>query len=225
MELRDDGVNGIHDMGGMHGFGPVVVEADEPVFHAAWEKRVLGMVYQALGVGRVSIDAFRHGIERLEPVTYLTAGYYGRWLAALERVLIEAGVLGEGNVEARLAGAPVAMPPSAPIPSRAVQAGYVRELATPPRFAVGDAVRARVASPSGHTRLPRYVAGRRGQVHRLQPACVFPDSNARGAGEDPQHLYNVRFEAAELWGADAEAGTALHIDLFEPYLETAGKTA
>lgn len=213
-------MNGIHDMGGMHGFGPVVVEPNEPVFHAAWEKRVLGMVYIMVGVGWANVDAFRHAIERIDPVTYLSTGYYGRWLASLERICTEAGLLAPGDVERRLAGEAVAV--SAPLtsPERAGR-GVVRELARAPRFKVGDPVRPRVASPAGHTRLPRYVAGRVGQVHRLQPACIFPDSHARGDGENPQHLYNVRFAASELWGSDAEPGMTLHIDLFEPYLEPA----
>jgi len=108
-----------------------------------------------------------------------------------------------------------------PAPPHAVASGFVRELSQGPRFRVGQAVRARVASPAGHTRLPRYVAGRLGHVHRLHPACIFPDTNAADRGENPQHLYNVRFAAAELWGADAEPAAALHIDLFEPYLESA----
>ena len=86
-------MNGIHDMGGMHGFGPVVVEPNEPVFHAEWEKRVLGMTYMIVGFGWTNIDAFRHAIERIDPVNYLSVGYYGRWLASLERLTVEVGLL------------------------------------------------------------------------------------------------------------------------------------
>jgi nitrile hydratase subunit beta len=212
-------VNGIHDLGGMHGFGRIDVEPDEPVFHARWEQRVLGMVFQVVGFGWATIDAFRHGIERMDPAAYLTAGYYGRWLASLEQLFVERGVLAAGDIEARITGRPVAVPATAPAAPEAVASGFVRELDRAPRFQPGDAVRARVVSPRGHTRLPRYVAGRRGTVHHLQPPCVFPDSNAHGLGENPQHLYNVRFAAAELWGDSAEPGTSVHIDLFEPYLE------
>ena len=214
-------MNGIHDMGGMHGFGRVVVEPNEPVFHVDWEKRALGMAYQVVGFGWVTLDAFRHGIERIDPVTYLTVGYYGRWLAALERVLIEAGVLAPGDVDARIAGTPVATPAVRPAGPARPSPGFVRDLDRSPRFRVGDAVRPRVVSPAGHTRLPRYVAGRRGVVHGTRPPCVFPDTNARAEGENPQHLYSVRFEGTELWGSDAEPGMALHVDLFEPYLEPA----
>ena len=214
-------MNGIHDMGGMHGFGRVVVEPDEPVFHVDWEKRALGMAYQVVGFGWVTLDAFRHGIERIDPVTYLTIGYYGRWLAALERVLIEAGTLTPDDVDARIAGTPGAKPPVMSAGPAGPSLGFVRDVDRAPRFRVGDGVRPRVMSPAGHTRLPRYVAGRRGVVHGMHPPCVFPDTNACGEGENPQHLYNVRFEGTELWGADAEPGAALHIDLFEPYLEPA----
>ncbi|MCC6764746.1 MAG: nitrile hydratase subunit beta [Deltaproteobacteria bacterium] len=212
-------MHGIHDLGGMHGFGRVEVEADEPVFHAAFERRVLGMAYQVVGFGWITIDAFRHGIERIPPVDYLTLGYYGRWRAALERLLIERGVLASDEVDARVASRTSAPPAAAPAPPAAIAPGFERDLARPARFAGGDRVRARVTSSPGHTRLPRYVAGRVGTVVVAGPAYVFPDANAHGRGEDPQHLYTVRFDGRELWGDAAEPATSVHVDLFEPYLE------
>lgn len=214
-------MDGLHDMGGMHGFGRVAVEPAEPVFHAPWERRVLGMVYQVVGFGWATIDGFRHGIERMPPVAYLTAAYYGRWLAALETVLADAGILARDAVDARLAGREA--PPPGPLPAGLPQQtdGFVRTVEAAPRFVPGDAVRARNVHPRGHTRLPRYVRGRRGIVARRLPACVYPDTNAHGLGEQPQHLYTVRFDGAELWGPDAEPGVVVHVDLFEPYLEPA----
>jgi nitrile hydratase beta subunit len=223
-------VNGIHDMGGMHGFGPVTVERDEPVFHAPWEGRVLGTVFQVVGRGWGNIDSFRHAIERLDPVTYLSVGYYGRWLRAVETLLVDAGVLRTGEVEARLAGSRdtssagtvTAPPPSAPN----ALFGVVRTVEAPPRFAVGQTIRARNLQPAGHTRLPAYVRAKRGTVDRVHPACVFPDTHAHGRGERPQYVYSVRFAGDELWGADAEPGASVNIDLFEEYLEPArGKHA
>ncbi len=214
-------MNGIHDLGGMHGFGPVEVERDEPVFHAAWERRVLGMVYQVVGYGWANIDAFRHGIERTPPVDYLTLGYYGRWRASLERILVERGVLAAGEVAARTSGQPSTPPATAPVPPGETEYGFERTVARAPRFAAGARVRTRVVSPTGHTRLPRYVAGRGGVVDRVRAAYVYPDTHAHGGGEDAQHLYSVRFEGRELWGDAAEPATALLIDLFEPYLEPA----
>jgi nitrile hydratase len=203
----------------MHGFGPVTVEPNEPVFHAPWERRVLGMAFQVVGFGWTTLDAFRHGIERMNPITYLTASYYARWLASLETVLVDAGVLAPGEVQARVEGKapPPATSPAAGLPRRA--GGFVRAVDTQPAFAAGQSVRARNAHPTGHTRLPRYVRGRRGVVARVHAAFVFPDANAHGAGEAPQYLYTVRFAASELWGRDAEAGSTVYLDLFEPYLE------
>jgi nitrile hydratase len=214
-------VSDVHDLGGRPGFGRIEREAREPVFHARWEGRVLGMVYSAIGFGWISVDAFRHGIERMAPTQYLRAGYYERWLASLERVLAEAGVLGRSGRVARPAGAAPPRP------------GFERD-AGAPRFAVGDFVRARVRpgaevsalqSASRHTRLPGYVSAKRGVVVAARGGFVFPDTNAHGAGEQPQHLYCVRFDARELWGEAAEPRASVCIDLFEPYLEAAGSTA
>jgi nitrile hydratase len=214
-------MDGIHDLGGMLGFGPVVVEPGEPVFHAPWEGRVFAMAGLVLAAGVGTPDAFRHAIERLHPVTYLTAGYYRRWLAAVETLLVEAGRLAPGAVGARVRGEPAATPPPDAPPTPPARPGALRPVAEAPRFAPGQAVRTRIMHPRGHTRLPRYARGRRGVVVRVHPACVFPDSNAHGAGEQPQHVYAVRFAGDELWGADAEASTTVHLDLFEAYLEPA----
>src|SRR6185295_18312521 len=203
-------VDGIHDMGGIQGFGSVRVERDEPVFHAPWEGRVFALTGLALGAGVGNVDAFRHAIERLDPVTYLTAGYYGRWLGALERLLADAGAIASGELDARIAGGPGgAATPWTPAGPPSVTA--VRTIATPPRFAAGDPVRARDLHPAGHTRLPRYVRGRPGVVARVHPACVFPDAHAHGRGEQAQHVYAVRFAARDLWGDDAEAGAVVHV--------------
>jgi nitrile hydratase len=198
-------VDGIHDLGGMQGFGPVVVERDEPVFHAPWEGRVFALPGFLIARGFVTVDAFRHAIERLPPAVYLTAGYYGRWLAALERLVIETGIAGAGPL------------PAGGVPAR----GARREVAAAPRFTVGDAVVARDVHPTGHTRLPRYVRGRRGVVARVQGGWVFPDTNAHGLGEKPQHVYAVRFAARELFGDAADARAAVHVDVFESHLEPA----
>jgi nitrile hydratase len=207
-------------MGGMHGFGKIEVEKDEPVFHERWEARVFGMI-QSLARG--NIDAGRHSIERLDPVSYLRNGYYGRWLAAFERSLLGAGVLTDEEIGKRIgAGIP---PRSAAAPAttswRPATTNYIREVAARPAFAAGQNVVTRNHQPAGHTRLPAYARCRRGTIARVHSAMVFPDDNAHGRGENPQYLYTVRFEAAELWGDDAEVNSAVHLDLFEPYLEAA----
>jgi nitrile hydratase len=216
-------VNGIHDMGGLHGFGRVEVEADEPVFHGRWEARVFGIVQSFPGN---NIDAGRHSLERLDPVTYLRHGYYGRWLAALEGTLIGVGVVTEDDIRARMRrrrrktsrsaarrGAPAWRPP----PGR----NYVREVDRPALYREGQDVRTRNHQPEGHTRLPAYVRARRGTIVRVHPAMVYPDDHAHGRGENAQYVYTVRFDGRELWGDLAEPATTVRIDLFEPYLEPA----
>jgi len=215
-------MNGIHDMGGMHGFGKVEVESDEPVFHERWEARVFGMV-QSLG-GR-NIDAGRHSIEQLDPVAYLQNGYYGRWLAAFERGLVGTGVLTPGEIAARMQSGLSAVPPATsrqPSPWRPSAKDYVRKVDAPPRFAIGQKIVTLNHQPAGHTRLPGYGRCKRGVVARVHPAMIFPDDHAHGRGENPQYLYTVRFDARELWGDAAEPNTVIHIDLFEPYLKAEG---
>jgi len=214
-------MNGIHDMGGLHGFGAVTVEPDEPPFHEPWEARVFGMV-QSLGGG--NIDAGRHSIERLDPVAYLKDGYFGRWLAALERTLRDFGILAPGELEERMRQSDR---PLAPVRPRGAAAwkpaprSYLRPLAAARAFALGQPVKTTDHQPSGHTRLPAYARRRRGAIVRLHPAMVFPDDHAHGRGENPQYLYTVGFAAAELWGDGAEPAAAVHLDLFESYLEPA----
>jgi nitrile hydratase beta subunit len=225
-------VDGIHDLGGMHGFGSVAPEATDqavnrtarPRFRQAWEGRVVGMFVPLLIQGWFGIDAFRHGIERLAPAFYLQSHYFERWRHSVADNLLRAGVLAPGELEARVealragrAPAPARPPP----PPRPPEPGFVRAIDAAPRFAVGDRVRSRSFHPPGHTRLPRYARGKRGRVERVHPAFVFPDSNAHGRGEQPQYLYTVAFASRELWDEDGEPGLTVNLDLFESYLERA----
>lgn len=221
-------MDGIHDLGGRHGFGRVERAAEEPVFHARWEAKVFAMLRAASAAGVVrNSDQFRHAIERIDPVAYLTHGYYGRWLGGIETLLREAGVVDAAALEARLAelggdpAAPAAARPAErpdPVPP-ATAAGTRRVIADPPRFAVGARVRTRAHGTAGHTRLPGYARGRIGRIVQQHGGWVFPDSNAHGRGEQPQHLYTVAFTGDELWGVDTEPGLEVSLDLFEPYLE------
>jgi len=217
-------MNGIHDMGGLHGFGEVEVEKNEPVFHARWERRVFGIVQVAGG----NIDAGRHSIERLDPVTYLAHGYYGRWLGAIERRLLESGVVTREEIAARARSAVPERSRGAPVGNRAswrpASASYARELTVEPAFRAGQSVTTRNHQPAGHTRLPAYARCRRGVVQRVHSAMVFPDDHAHGRGENPQYLYTVGFDGHELWGADAERGTVVYLDLFESYLVPSAAT-
>ncbi len=219
-------MNGVHDMGGMHGFGPIVREENEPLFHAAWEARVRAMVVVARSRGYFNIDASRYGIERMDPAHYLRAPYFERWLASMELNLIEGGFLTGEELDARTKL--LREHPEAPLPrstSVATLPEVPEESSGSPlpvsRFAMGDAVVTRNVHPPGHTRLPRYARGKQGIVQRLHGAQIFPDTNALGLGENPQPLYTVRFDARELWGESAEPRQTVSLDLWESYLELA----
>jgi nitrile hydratase subunit beta len=219
-------MNGAQDMGGMMGFGPVVPEANEPVFHAAWERRVLAMT-MAMGVaGGWPIDRSRFARESLPPAVYLTSSYYQIWLEGLTRLLLEHGLVSRQELNAGHSlepAKPVAriLKPEDVGPMLAKGSAYQRPIATPARFASGDRVRARNIHPAGHTRLPRYVRGREGGIIAVHGAHVFPDANAAGGGEAPQWLYTVRFAARELWGEAADADVTVSVDAWESYLEPA----
>jgi nitrile hydratase len=217
-------MDGIHDLGGMDGFGAVVPEHDEPVFHQPWEGRAFAMSTAMGAAGEWNIDMGRHGIERLPPVVYLSSSYYERWLRRLELMLIEHGLVVQDELTSgRSAGAGRALTGGtftyARVPTVLQRGSFTRERQGPPLFQQGQRVRARNNHPPSHTRLPRYVRGHTGVVERLHGANAFPDSIVSGKGEDPQWLYTVRFDGRELWGDDAEPGTTVSIDAFEPYLE------
>ena len=217
-------MNGIHDMGGMTCFGPVEREDNEPVFHFEWERRVFALNLASVGA-LGPVDKKRHAVERMDAGHYLNSTYYEHWLAALEIVAKEMGVLSEEEIAsgvAKMAGPAADPPPGADTIQAIVRGGVPASRDTgrlEPRFGVGDRVRARNIHPPGHTRLPRYVRGRVGTVARCHGTHVFPDTNAHDDGEHPQPLYSVRFEATELWGPTAPQRDHLYLDLWEDYLE------
>jgi len=206
-------MNGPADLGGAHGFGPVKPEADEPVFHADWERRAFALTLAMGGTGLWTLDRSRFMRESLPHARYHSSTYYEIWFAALERLVSEAGAA-EGRA----------------VPKRVLRREDVRAVlgrgapakrsGPSPRFTTGAAVRVRPMRPEGHTRAPSYVRGRVGRIARFHGCHVFPDANAHGLGEEPRPLYNVAFTARELWGEDTTAAD-VHVDLFEPYLEPA----
>jgi nitrile hydratase subunit beta len=216
-------VDGIHDMGGMQGFGRTMPPRPGPPFAEPWEGKAFALGLLAIRAAGANLHAFRHAVERVPPAEYLS-GYYSRWLAGAQNLLADSGIVSDEEVAARAArlrGEQVDEPPP-PTPHKPDMAsggpGNLRSIDRPPAFAVGDMVRTKDLDPVGHTRLPRYVRRRSGKVTAVQPAQVFPDSAAHYLGEDPQHVYSVEFSSAQLWGAGAEP-FSLTIDLFEPYLE------
>jgi nitrile hydratase subunit beta len=222
-------VNGVHDMGGMHGFGAVDPEPDEPVFHADWERRAFALT-QAMGAtGEWSLDAARSAREDLPPAEYLSTTYYERWVIALERLLVDRHLVAPDEIAAARSLRP-ARPlrrilAAADVPVTLGRPGRTaRDAARPARFGVGERVVAKNVHPTTHTRLPRYVRGHTGTVAIVHGCHVFPDSRAQGGGEDPQWLYTVLFEARELWGPEAEPSLTISIDAFEPYLDPAPRS-
>ena len=217
-------MDGAHDMGGVAWSGPVLPEPNEPVFHAEWERRAFAITL-AMGMpGGWNIDMSRFARENRPPAEYLGMSYYQIWLAGLERLMLERGLVATDEIEA---GKPLhaAKPVAKTLTPNGVAAmlhrGGPTERTTtrPAGFAVGDRVRATMIHPPTHTRLPGYVRGHDGIVERVLGCHVFPDSNASGAGEDPQWLYTVTFDGRELWGEASDPGLKVSVDAWEPYLE------
>ncbi|MGQ0576992.1 MAG: nitrile hydratase subunit beta [Pseudonocardia sp.] len=218
----------IADVGGATGWGAVTVPTpDEPVFAQAWEGRAFALTL--LSMGRVSgqnLDAFRRALGELDEGAYHADGYYGRWLNAAEAMLVESAILAPGAVDTRVRRNQGEDVEDLPVPEpakpdyAATAAGSLRQVDDSPAHAVGDSVRARDVPAVRHTKLPRYAAGKVGTVEAVQPAHLLPDTHSVFEGEDPQHVYTVRFDSHELFGPDAE-DFALTIELFESYLEKA----
>ncbi len=218
-------MNGVHDMGGMHGMGPIAPEENEPVFHHEWERRAFAITMAAGFLGTWNIDMSRHARERMPAAEYLAASYYERWLWGLELLLVERGLLTREEIESGRAG-------RAGTALRVLRADDVRKVLlkggparlpdqVPPRFEAGDRVVARTINPAGHTRLPRYARGKRGVIDRDHGVFIFADASAMGQGPKPQHLYGVRFAARELWGGEASERDAVYLDLWDDHLDPA----
>jgi nitrile hydratase subunit beta len=237
-------MNGVHDVGGMHGFGPVIRDPDEPVFHAEWEGRTFGLTLAMMAWRRWNLDMNRSILEQMPPAEYLATTYYEHWLFALERLLVEHGfVAPEEMARVRLGAPATPSGPDAAPDASAARAEAARELQegalgpehvsllvgnrqaarlddpVPPRFRIGQTVLARNIHPTGHTRLPRYVRGRRGVVVIDHGVFIFPDTHAAGEGTRPQHVYSVQFAARELWGPDAPPRNSVCVDLWDDYLD------
>jgi nitrile hydratase len=216
-------MNGAQDLGGMMGFGPVVPEANEPVFHAEWERRALAVTLAMGATGEWSLDASRFARESLPPVDYLSFSYYEIWLAGLEKLLAERDLVRRDEIDAGRS-LHASRPTQRVLAAEAVAAALAkggpseREPQAPACFAVGDRVRARNMHPQGHTRIPRYLRGHVGVIEAVHGAHVFPDSNAAGTGENPTWLYGVAFDGPEIWGEDTDPSLSVRADLWEAYL-------
>lgn len=218
-------MDGVHDLGGMQNLGPVErEESPEPVFHAEWEGLVFAYTLAGLGAGYFKIDELRRSNESMPPVSYLAARYYEKWLFALESILMEKNVLTPEELTGgrSLRNDGFALPPVSlkkalyaltnPMPARLA-------IEVRPRFRPGDDIVARNMTPRHHTRLPRYIRGRRGTVEEDHGVFTLPDTNAHGGPKRPQHVYSVRFAAREVWGDQAPPRDSVHVDLFDDYMD------
>lgn len=218
-------MDGIHDVGGMDGFGPVDTTEHAETFHEPWEGVAYATFVAGLGSGTFGIDAFRHSVERMPPRDYLDASYYDRWVTAITRLFVERGVLEPDAVEERVQAFADG---EATVPDRSdsellgelsagVNEAYDSDASdSEPAFSVGDRVVVRNHNPSGHTRCPSYVRRATGTVAAVRGDHTYPDAAAHG-NERSEPLYNVRFDAEELWD-DRATSDAVSVDLWEPYL-------
>ena len=217
-------MNGAHDMGGMHGFGPVEPEPNEPVFHADWEKRAFALTLAMAMPGEWNVDMSRFAREDRDPAEYLSLSYYQIWFAALETILKQSDLVSDDEIVAGHALRPAKSVKRVLSPGDVLKVLHrggptERPTNTTAAFKPGDKVRAKNLNPLTHTRLPRYVRGHVGTIERVIGFHVFPDSNAQGLGENPQWLYTVRFSGRELWGPDGDPSSSVSVDAWEPYLE------
>jgi nitrile hydratase len=223
-------MNGVHDMGGLQGFGPVQPERDEPVFHADWERQAMGLTVLMGGTGQWNLDQARSARESLPPALYLSSSYYQIWIEALERLMLARGLV---HLDELLSGEPA----SPGLPVRVLTAGQVdaamargtsaeRPVRAPARFSPGQRVCARQMHPSGHTRLPRYVRGHVGVVQAVRGVHVLPDHHTAcpptPESDQGEWLYTVVFDARDLWGPQADPTVTVSVDAWESYLQAEG---
>ncbi len=201
-------MDGIHDLGGRQGFGPVRHSAAAQAFHAPWEKRANALYSLAVKAGIFNMDEYRHAIERMEPRHYLSASYYERSLTSLATLLVEKGVVTRDELERRAQGVfPLALP----------GASGRSNLATRERFKVDDRVTVRADFVPGHIRMPAYIRGKSGVVVGESPPYPFPDAHAHGVHAEDEPTYDVRFNSADLWPNSADAAW-VHVGVFQSYL-------
>ena len=218
-------MNGIHDMGGMDNFGPVIAEENEPVFHDDWERTIFSLTIALLPAGYCKIDEIRRITENMPPAQYLQAKYYEKWIYTLEQIALEKDILTEEEIatgkSVRKEGGN--MRPA--VPREMVEYAMTNPILAsvdvdiPAKFKVGDKIIAKNIHPLHHTRLPRYIRGKRGIVEHDHGIFLLADTNAHGGPDSPQHVYTVLFTARELWGEDAPAKDSVCIDLHDDYMD------
>ena len=218
-------MNGVHDMGGMDNFGPIIREDNEPVFHEDWERTIFALTIGMFPAGYCNIDEMRRTTECIEPAIYLQAKYYQKWLLTLESILLEKDVFTKEEIETgrtiRTSGGTRYEPASKemleyamsnPLPANV-------DVEIEPKFKTGERILAKNIHPLHHTRIPRFVRGKRGVIEKDHGVFLLADTNAYGGPDKPQHVYTVKFTARELWGDEAPAKDTVCIDLHDDYMD------
>jgi len=227
-------MNGVHDLGGTDGVGPVVPDKDgEPVFFADWERAALLMFPAGAKAGLFQLDQFRYGIEQMAASEYLTTPYYEHWAHTVSHHAQRNGLFDEDELNERAQY--YLEHPDAKLPDRkdpeliefldtVFKTGASCRLPSdaPAHFSVGDRVVVASDSPTGHTRRAGYVRGRVGTITLAHGTFVYPDGVANGAEETAEHVYTVQFTAQELWGeAIGDPNVTVCFDVWEPYITLA----
>lgn len=216
-------MNGGADLGGMMGFGPVIEEDNEPNFHAAWEKRVLGITVALGSCGQWNIDQSRFARENIQPADYMRWSYYHIWLQGITSLLKQRGMISEEELlKAELLQPPVTIKRKLlaedVMPFLLAGGPADREETEPALFVEGQTVHTKNIHPATHTRLPRYARDKVGTITKIHGVHVYPDSSAQGLGEAPTWLYQVTFNATTLWGDTKNDRDTVSLDLWQPYL-------
>ncbi len=220
-------MDGVHDLGGMQGFGPIPVESGDADFRhiEEWEKRMWGLARSNLAPG-ITIDWFRHCIERMEPADYLDYAYFNKWCANYFVLMLDNGTITtdeirRGHVEVPDQIAAVQTLGDVLESTRRSNASFEMEPSTESLFAVGQRVETNRFAHASHTRLPRYARGVSGTIIAHHGAHALPDRGAEGI-EQGEHLYTVAFAATDLWGGDADPRDDVTLDLWESYFVQTG---
>jgi nitrile hydratase beta subunit len=219
-------MNGVHDMGGMHGLGQLEIEPNEPVFHEQWEARTFALTRALNALRMWPIDESRYQLEQIPAADYLRMSYYDKWFTRLVALLLRRGIVSAAEIASARADPEAQVATNAftadRVPSNALNRNIIStdDLKILPRFRAGERVRARNLNPLGHTRLPRYARGKAGTIERDHGVHIFPDTNAHGLGQKRQHVYSVRFAARQLWGPDAAPQDSVYLDLWDDYLDS-----
>ncbi|MFA9420541.1 MAG: nitrile hydratase subunit beta [Gammaproteobacteria bacterium] len=218
-------MDGIHDLGGKQGYGPVAVDETDVPFHHEWEGREWGISRTARVPG-INIDWWRHCRELIMPEDYLGRPYFDSWAQTDFATYLNAGVL---SMEEVISGkaipgrldndeqAPVLTMEQAIQADRNSAVRFDAEIEASPLFSIGQEIITSKHGHEHHTRLPQYARGRCGRVHDYNGAHIFPDLSSQGE-KTWQHLYTIVFEGSELWPGDEGRNNKIYLDLWESYL-------